>query len=130
MKTTLTQAWEAKGFAGAILRSRARWELVSKFYKEDPRRNILARNFAFEFPFAIMMVVLAYLLFGLATRGLLPIVDLSRTLDFALVASYIVAIAAMVFATILFAYFALKNLYALGNIDRYIFQHRDEEVEL
>ncbi|MBI4144575.1 hypothetical protein HY493_00020 [Candidatus Woesearchaeota archaeon] len=129
MKTTLTQAWEARGVHGMLLRSRVRDMLIERFYT-DERRRWFAKDFMIAFVSVVILGVLFYFHTTLFLKHVLPIVDLSRTLDFlavlAMGGAIVGPLAVIVYALVIM----VKDLAAIGYIDRYIFEHRDDEVNL
>lgn len=128
MKTTLAQAWEAKGLGGMLLRETIRNRLLAKMWK-DPAKMGAARRFVLSLIFAAVFVVV-----GLywATR-VLPLatkLDMSLTSNFALaflMVAVLFALAVVVGQLIGRAY---NEALAIGYIERYLFDHRDDEVEL
>lgn len=128
MKTTLTQAWEAKGLTGYLLRSKVVSVLVDRFY-EQPGKEATVKFLLLEIFLGAIVVALAAWMYRILERIL-------RTADLSLTSNFIPAI---VFTFALFAAFALIGVYialaynevkSLGSINRYIFEHRDDEVEL
>ena len=129
MKTTLTQAWEATGLAGMILRSKVAWKIIGRFYKENPDKNKAAIWFSIYLLFAMLGGIVAYI-FG---RFVLPFVaglDLSLSINLLIVFVELGTLILLVVFTVALTRFAVLELMHVGSIDRYIFQHRDDEVEL
>ena len=129
MKTTLTQAWEAKGLAGMVLREKVRWKLTQRFLDADPSLNGHIRTFVFSSASVAVIVILFYYLLRLMS-GIVPLLDLSRTSDFLAVAFVFAGGIFAVIGAIYLVYVAWKSFASIGLVDRYIFQHRDDEVEL
>ncbi|MBI4144574.1 hypothetical protein HY493_00015 [Candidatus Woesearchaeota archaeon] len=129
MKTTLTQAWEARGVHGMLLRSRVRGLLIERFY-EDKSKRALAKDAMIALAFMAVTGPVAYLILDFLFRYAIPVVDASRTLEFLLVLGMGLG-AGVLLGVFVYTFGAMvKDLVALGYIDRYIFEHRDDEVEL
>ena len=131
MKVSLTQAWEAKGLMGVSLRLAIEDRLARRFYKENPANAKAIQN---TFTFMVVTAALAFVFyeFQVLAGPILPS-DYTYSLDLFIVMLFLVASVAFLAAvylalyqTMLFAAWAAKT----GYVNRYVFQHREEEVEL
>jgi hypothetical protein len=129
MKMTLTQAWEARGFSGVALRTAVGFKLTERFLKENPDKKTVAKWGAQEFGISLLFgcigVVGLYLI-----MPFLRSLDLSLSLHLGILILIGATIALLFIAAIVLGMFAVKDFSAVGLVDRYIFQHRDEEIEL
>lgn len=129
MKTTLTQAWEARGLGGMALRGKVRWELIKRFYKENPDKNKAGDRAALELAGAALLGYIAFVYLHY-TAPYLRALDLSFSLNLGIVVGVAATFFMFAFAAILLARATVEDALAAYGIDRYVFQHRDDEVEL
>ena len=128
MKVSLTQAWEATGFAGVVLRTKIGDRLAIRFNKENPEyAQQLGRAYLAAFGALFVLGVV----YGV-TYLVAPYLSTDFTYSMS-IASFVFFVAivslGVLFTTELLLYSAEKFSRA-GSPGRYIYQHRDEEIEL
>lgn len=129
MKTTLIQAWEARGLYGVALRWKVRWELIGRFYKENPDKNKAGDRAAFELAGAALFGYVAFVYLHYAAPYMRAL-DFSLSLSLGIVLMVGVSFFIFVVLAIILAKFAVEDAVAAYGLDRYVVQHRDDEVEL
>ena len=131
MKTTLTQAWEARGLAGMMLRGKVIYELIGRRYKENPGKVEAVKSGLVWLSMGIValgafLIFLNLVIHTSVGRSL----DLSQTVIFLSLVAIFVGVFGLVFGTGYGFVQAYRCFVSVGLDDRYVFQHRDDEVEL
>ena len=134
MKTTLTQVYEAKGLTGYHLRNAVEFKLAQKFFKEAPEADKQTRR-AF-----VMFMGLGVTTLGLVKWLLFAVpiytANYSNLNQLVSVFAWFTLIFSIVLGLGLWMLFYIKlcdavsRRYKVGSVSRFVFQHRDDEVEL
>ena len=131
MKTTLTQAWEARGLSGMMLRAKVSYKLIDRFF-EDPERKRAQKSGVGWVLIGIFDLVAFLFFFHLivdVSAGR-PFPDVSQTVTFLGILAIFAGFVALTFL-IGYCFIGAYRCFAyVGLADRYVFQHRDDEVEL
>jgi steroid 5-alpha reductase family enzyme len=132
MKLSLTQAWEATGLTGMVLRESIRQKLMDRYIKELKERDPKTLNL-----YAMLWIVVLF--FGIGTyiiaAGVAPRVA-SASIDYSATSNFLafLGVAILLVGFFLTAYLAgikLAQTYRkMPYTSRYIYQHRDDDVEL
>ena len=132
MKVSLAQAWEAKGLAGMLLRASIVTRLSNRFYKENPAAS---HNIGWAFVYATLagLAGISFVWFMTEMAPGLKATDFMYTSSLwiilvvgVLAFAYVVVLGVSVYMTLV----SVAGSAKVGYVNRYIAQHRDEEIEL
>ena len=124
MKTTLTQAWEAKGISGIALRQSVAYKLGGRFWKENPDKDKASTRGLWALTGFVILLPITFVVLSQMVKyaSAHP-----SWLLYGAVFLVTFTLALLVGTTLVYG---IRWMVSSTGVNRYVFQHRDDEVEL